>query len=67
MTEDWRVWRPAIWIAMLGAAIAIAFSLPIGVAVIGGAIGVALRTRQRLRRAAAAAAAEDQKKPRRRR
>jgi hypothetical protein len=55
MSGDWRVWRPAIWLAMLGVAIILAFNPFIGIAVVGGAIGVAIRIRQGIRRAAAAA------------
>jgi len=51
MSGDWRVWRPAIWLAMLGVAIMLAFNPFIGIAVVGGAIGVAIRIRQGLRRA----------------
>ncbi len=44
MTQDWRVYRPAIWLAMLGVAVMILVSPAyIGVAVIGGALGIALR------------------------
>jgi hypothetical protein len=51
MTEDWKRWRPAIWLAMLGIAIALVINPPyIGVIFIGAAIGAAIRIRQRQRR-----------------
>jgi hypothetical protein len=50
MTGDWRDWRPALWLVMLGVAVIIAVSPHyLGAAFIGGAIGVALRIRQRRR------------------
>ena len=52
MTGDWRTFRPAIWLAMLGIALALLVNPPyIGVGVVGGAIGVALRIERRRRRA----------------
>jgi hypothetical protein len=66
MSGDWRVWRPAIWLAMLGVAVMLLVNPPyIGVLFIGGAIGVAIRIRQRGRRATAAAG-KDRKRRRRR-
>jgi hypothetical protein len=48
--QDWRVYRPAIWLAMLGVAMILLVTPPwIGAAPIGAAIGVALRIRQRRR------------------
>jgi hypothetical protein len=48
MTGDWRDFRPAIWLAMLGVALAVAVNPPyIGAALLGAAIGVAFRVRQR--------------------
>jgi hypothetical protein len=56
MSGDWRAWRPAIWLAMLGVAVMLLVNPPyIGAVFIGGAIGAAIRIRQRSRRAAAAA------------
>ena len=66
MSGDWRVWRPAIWLAMLGVAVMLLVNPPyIGVLFIGGAIGVAIRIRQRGRRSTAAAG-KDRKRRRRR-
>ncbi len=62
MTWDWRDWRPAIWLTMLGiAAILLVSPFYIGALFFGAAIGAAIRINQRRRRAVAAAAA----KPRR--
>jgi hypothetical protein len=59
MTEDWREWRPAIWLAMLGVAVMLLFSpFYFGAIFLGAAIGAAIRIRQRRRRRAAAAASE---------
>jgi hypothetical protein len=64
MSGDWRAWRPAIWLAMLGVAVMVLVNPPyIGAVLIGGAIGAAIRIRQRTRRAAAAAS-KDQKRTR---
>lgn len=52
MGAHWRDYRPAIWLAMLGIALALVLSPPyVGAVLIGAAIGVALRTRQRRRTA----------------
>ncbi len=51
--DDWRVYRPAIWLAMLGIAILLVFGAPIGYAgvlLLGAAIGVGLRIQTRRRR-----------------
>jgi F0F1-type ATP synthase membrane subunit c/vacuolar-type H+-ATPase subunit K len=57
MNGDWRDWRPAVWLAMLGVALALLISPPyIGGLVIGGAIGAAIRIYQRRRRIAETAA-----------
>jgi hypothetical protein len=51
VTGDWRDYRPAIWLAMLGVAIALLVSPAYLAAVpLGAAIGVAIRVRQRRRR-----------------
>jgi hypothetical protein len=57
VTGDWRDWRPAIWLTMLGIAVMLLFSpFYLGALFFGAAIGVAFRIHQRRRRAAAAAA-----------
>jgi hypothetical protein len=62
MSGDWRAWRPAIWLAMLGVAVMVLVNPPyIGAVFIGGAIGAAIRIRQRSRRAAAAASKAQQR------
>ena len=44
MGQDWRIYRPAIWLGMLGIALILLVSPPyIGGAVVGGAIGIVLR------------------------
>lgn len=59
MNGDWRRWRPAIWLAMLGIAVALLVNPFWWSAVFfGAAIGAAIRIRQRDRRAAAAAASK---------
>jgi hypothetical protein len=51
MTGDWRDFRPAIWLAMLGVLLAVVVSPPyIGAVFVGGSIGAAIRIRQRRRR-----------------
>ena len=59
MTGDWRDFRPAIWLAMLGVAVMLLVS-PFywGALFIGAAIGAAIRIQQRRRRIAAAASAK---------
>jgi hypothetical protein len=51
--DDWRVFRPAIWVGMLGIAMMLVFSFYIGLAVIGGAIGMGARIQTSRRRLAA--------------
>ena len=59
MTTDWREWRPAIWLAMLGVAVMLLFSpYYLGAIFFGAAIGAAIRIHQRRRRRAVAAASE---------
>ncbi len=54
MTGDWRDWRPAIWLAMLGVAVMLLVSpFWYGAVFIGAAIGAAIRIQQRRRRVAA--------------
>ncbi len=51
MTGDWRDWRPAIWLAMLGVAVILLVNPPyISAIFFGAAIGTAIRIRQRRRR-----------------
>ncbi len=50
MSANWRVYRPAIWLAMLGIALTLLINPPyIGAVALGAGIGIALRTRRRLR------------------
>ena len=59
MTGDWRDFRPAIWLAMLGVAVMLLISpFWYGAVFIGAAIGAAIRIQQRRRRIAAAAPAK---------
>jgi hypothetical protein len=53
--DDWRVFRPAIWVGMLGIAIMLVLSFDIGLVVVGGAIGIGARIQTRRRRVAAGA------------
>jgi hypothetical protein len=54
MTGDWRDWRPAIWLTMLGVAVILLVSpFWIGALFFGAAIGATIRINQRRRRAAA--------------
>jgi hypothetical protein len=56
MTGDWRDWRPAIWLTMLGVAVMLLVSpFWYGAVFIGAAIGAAIRIQQRRRRIAAGA------------
>jgi hypothetical protein len=53
VTGDWRDFRPAIWLAMLGVAAILLFSpWYLGVLFLGGAIGIAGKTVRRRRRLA---------------
>jgi hypothetical protein len=66
VTGDWRDWRPAIWLAMLGIAVMLLFSpFYLGALFIGAAIGAAVRIHQRRQRAAAPDAASASKRARR--
>ncbi|HUJ34755.1 MAG TPA: hypothetical protein VLW51_06065 [Solirubrobacteraceae bacterium] len=59
MTGDWRDFRPAIWLTMLGIAVMLLFSpFYLGAIFIGAAIGAAIRINHRRRRAALAAASK---------
>jgi hypothetical protein len=65
LTGDWRDYRPAIWMAMLGIAVVIVVRPAyIGAVFLGAAIGVAIRIQQRRRRAAAAAQSSKQRRQR---
>jgi hypothetical protein len=67
VTGDWRDWRPAIWLAMLGVAVMLVVNPPYwGAVFLGAAIGAAIRIYQRRRRAAAVTAGQP-KQPKRRR
>ncbi len=51
MNSDWRIYRPAIWLTMIGIAVIILVSPHyLGAFFIGGAIGALIRVRQRRRR-----------------
>jgi hypothetical protein len=44
MSQDWRIYRPAIWLGMLGIALILLVSPAyIGAAVLGAGIGIGLR------------------------
>jgi hypothetical protein len=54
MTGDWRDYRPAIWLTMIGIAVILLVNPAyIGAIFLGFAIGAAIRITQRRRRAAA--------------
>jgi hypothetical protein len=60
--NDWRMFRPAIWLAMLGVAVMLLVApFYLGAVLLGAAIGVALRIEQRRRRLARASS---QRRPR---
>jgi hypothetical protein len=51
--DDWRVFRPAIWIGMLGAALVLLVTpIYFGAVLLGAAIGIAFRIETGRRRAA---------------
>ena len=57
VSGDWRGFRPAIWLAMIGVALILLVQPPyVGVVFIGAGIGIGLRIRQRRRLAATAQA-----------
>jgi hypothetical protein len=67
VTGDWRDWRPAIWLVMLGIAVMLLVApWYLGAIFLGGAIGAAIRIRQLRHRAAIAAAAGKPGRTRRR-
>jgi hypothetical protein len=65
MNDDWKIWRPVIWLTMVAIAVALLIQPWFLAAVpLGMAIGAGIRIQQRRRRAAAATAAAPQKRPR---
>ncbi len=57
MTGDWKDYRPAIWLAMLGVAVMLLVApFYLGAVLLGAALGVAIRVSQRRRALAAAEA-----------
>jgi hypothetical protein len=48
--ESWKVFRPAIWLGFLGIAVLLVFNIVIGVAILGGAIGLGARIRSNRKR-----------------
>lgn len=67
MTGDWRDWRPAIWLAMLGIAVMLLISpFYFGAVFIGAALGTSVRIHQRRRAAALAAPASSARRSRKR-
>jgi uncharacterized membrane protein len=62
--NDWRMFRPAIWLAMLGIAVMLLVApFFLGAVLLGAAVGVALRIEQGRRRLARA---QSQRRPRKR-
>jgi hypothetical protein len=52
--SDWRMYRPAIWLVMLGLALLLVINPYLGIAVVGAGLGTGIRIetrRRRLRRA----------------
>jgi hypothetical protein len=50
MNDDWRIYRPAIWLALVGIAMILLVNPPyLGAAPAGAAIGVAVRIQRRRR------------------
>jgi hypothetical protein len=61
--SDWRMFRPAIWLAMLGIAVMLVVApFYLGAALVGAAIGIALRIEQGRRRLARAQPARRSRK-----
>jgi hypothetical protein len=59
MTGDWRDFRPAIWLAMLGIAVMLLISpFWYGAVFLGAAIGAAVRIEQRRRKSIASASSK---------
>ena len=62
MTGDWRDYRPAIWLAMIGVALILLVSPPyIGAIFLGFAIGATIRISQRRRRVPASRRGKDRR------
>ncbi|HXD64067.1 MAG TPA: hypothetical protein VNV17_05610 [Solirubrobacteraceae bacterium] len=62
--NDWRMFRPAIWLAMLGVAVMLLVApFYLGAVLLGAAVGIALRIEQGRRRLARG----QSQRPRRRR
>jgi uncharacterized membrane protein len=62
--NNWRMFRPAIWLAMLGIAVMLLVApFYLGAVLLGAAVGVALRIEQGRRRLARA---QSQRRPRKR-
>lgn len=49
-TADWRIYRPAIWLVMLGIALLLVINGYLGIAVIGAGLGTGIRIQTRVRR-----------------
>ena len=49
MSGEWKQWRPAIWLVILGIALMLIVSFPLGIILVGGGIGAAVRIEQRRR------------------
>ncbi len=65
MTGDWRDYRPAIWMAMLGVALLLLVTpFYVGAVFVGSSIGLAIRITQRRRLAARQPPAPRQRKRR---
>lgn len=66
MTGDWRDFRPAIWLAMLGVAVMLLIApFWYGAVFLGAAIGAGIRIQQRRRRIAAASSAKIERRSKR--
>ena len=64
MRDDWKAFRPAIWTAMLAIAVMLLIApFYLGAALLGAAVGIALRIEQGRRRLARA---QSQRRPRKR-
>jgi hypothetical protein len=51
MSDDWRAFRPAIWLVMVGVAMILLVSPPyFGAVLLGASIGVAAQAERRRRR-----------------
>ena len=50
VNDDWRAYRPAIWLAMLGVAVLLVISPAVGVVLVGAGIGTGVRIASRRRR-----------------